>query len=102
MLGAVFLREGHVEDALLAGGGAEKLFLEAGDEAARADGDPAVLIGAALEGLAVDLADIGDGDAVAGLGGAFLRLEVGAVTRELRHLGIDFLVGDLGDRDGRS
>ena len=56
VLGAVALGEGDLDLRLVAGLHADELLLEAGDEAARAEHQREVLGGAALEGLAVDLA----------------------------------------------
>ena len=75
--GVVVFREGHGDQLLVAGLGADQLVLEARDELLRAEHQRLVGAGAAVEGLAVDLADIVDGDAVAVFGLALLRL-VGA------------------------
>ena len=96
--GAVVLRERDVDRLLLAGRDALELLGEAGDELGRAEADLRVLVGAALEGLAVDLADIGHGDAVAGRRLPVLRREGARRFGELAQLLVDLLVLDLGDR----
>ena len=56
----VILREGHGDLLLVAGLGADQLVLEAGDEFLGAEHQRLVVAGAAVEGLAADLADIVD------------------------------------------
>ena len=73
LLVAVIGRESDFERALLADADADQLVLEAGNEGAGADLHGDVVAGAALEGLAVDLADKGNGHAVAVLGLAAFR-----------------------------
>ena len=69
---AVVFREGDGDLLLVAGLGADQLVFEARDELLRAEHQRLVGAGAAVEGLAVDLADIVDRDAVAFVGLAFL------------------------------
>src|SRR6185312_234954 len=99
-LDLIVRREGHLEGAVLAGGDADELILEAGDESVRADQHRGVVAGAALEGLAVDGAGIGDDDTV-----ALLRLAAFGTRRERLVLFgdavqalVDLGVGDVGDR----
>ena len=69
---AIVLGERHLDLFLVAGLGADKLVLEAGDELAGAQDELGVGVGAALEGLAVDLAGVVHGDLVAVFGLAVL------------------------------
>ena len=79
MGGLVVFREGDLDGLFLADLGALQLLFEAGDEAARADHQVRVLGGAAVEGLAVQLAQEVDGQLVAlgGLDGLALLVLVG-------------------------
>src|SRR5690606_21849430 len=78
------LRECRADGALLARLGALETVLETGDEAALAEHDVDALSGAALERLAVDLADEVDGQPVALLGSPALgNLVAGAAVDEL-------------------
>ena len=54
---AVVRREGHGDGLLVAGLDADELVFEAGNEAAGADDQIGVVVRAAVEGFAVDLAD---------------------------------------------
>ena len=83
MRGRVVVREGHGDGLLVAGLDADQLVFEAGDESLGAEHQSA-LVGAALEGFAVDLADIIDGDAVAVRGLAVLRLVGAGAFGDLR------------------
>jgi len=81
------------------GGDAGELLFEAGDEGVGSDHDLDALAGAALEGLAVDGALEGDGDAITRLGLGALGLRGIATVRigdALDRL-IDVGVGDFGD-----
>jgi hypothetical protein len=62
---AVILWERHLDLLLVAGLGADKLLLEARNELAGAEHQIGIGVGAALESLAVDLADIVHRHAVA-------------------------------------
>ncbi len=73
-LDAIGVGEGHLHGQFVAGLGADQLVLEARNELAGAEFQRHILGGAAVEGLAVDLADEGDGDLVALRGLAVLGL----------------------------
>ncbi len=102
VFGLVVLGELDLEGAGLAGADADELLLEARNEGVGADQHRHVVAGAAVEGLAADLAGKLDGDAVAvfrlgalGLGRIGLVL-VGDALQRLLDLGL----GDLGGRAG--
>ena len=78
---AIFFGEGRVDDLLFAGFHAHQALFEARDEAAGSERNRCVRRGATLEGLAVELADEIDRDAVALLRSAVFRL-VGLVGGE--------------------
>ena len=78
---AIFFGEGRVDDLLFAGLHAHQALFEARDEAAGSERNRCVRRGAALESLAVELADEIDRDAVALLRSAVFRL-VGLVGGE--------------------
>ena len=75
VLGAVLLGEGDLDLALVAGAGAGEAFLEALDEASRAELDELVAALAALEELAVDRALVVHQDEVALAGLALHRVQ---------------------------
>ena len=100
LFAGVVLRERDLQVAGFAGGDADQLLFEAGNELAGADHDLDILAGAAVERSAVDGALEGDRDPIAGFGlGAFGLGGVGAVLvgDTLDGL-IDVGVGDLDDR----
>ena len=82
VLGLVLLGEADLDGLLLTDLHADQLLFEAGDERARAQGQRVVLGGAALEGLAVHLAEEVDHHLVAVLGlGALLAVgEAGRIA----------------------
>ena len=96
VLGAVVLGERRLDDALLAGDGADEALLEAGDEVARAELDELVAALAAGERLAADGALEVDRQEVAVLRGALDDVQVGEALAQL----LDLVVDGLGV-DGR-
>ena len=96
VLGAVVLGELDLDRALVAGGRALELLLEAGDEPARAELDHLVAALAAAERLAAERAEEVHDHEVAGGGGALDGLELGHAVAQLLDLLLDRLVGDLG------
>ena len=90
----IVLREVDVDGLFLARLRAEQLFLEAGDELARAQPQDEPLGGAALEGLAVDAADEVDRDLVAvfRLGPLLRGAEMPVLLAEAPDRFVDFLV----------
>jgi hypothetical protein len=98
LLVSVVSGEAEFERALFADGDADELRLETRNKRARADLNSDVLAFAALEGLAVDLADEGNRHAVAGFGLAAFRLggiRTVGLGDALERL-IDFGVGYIG------
>ncbi len=95
LLGGVVRRERDIHRAALAGGDADELVLEPGNEGVRADGDGNVLAGPAFERHAVDRPRERDRHAVAALGGAALGLGgIGPVlVGDLLQGVVDVLVG---------
>ena len=95
---AVILGEGQLDGLLVARLHADELLLEARDELLGAEHQVGVARRAALEGLAVDLADEVDGHPVAFLGGPVLGLVGAGALGDALHLFLDLLVGDLDHR----
>ena len=99
----VGLGEGRLDLALLAGGDAEQLLLEAGDEGVAADHHLDVLARAALERFAVNRADEVDGDAVELLRLAAFRpigVDAAVLSDPLQPV-LDLAVLDFGERAAR-
>ena len=97
---AVVVGEGDGDLLLVAGLGADQLVLEAGDEFLRAEDQRLGGARAAVEGDAVDLADIVDGDAVAFLGLAVLGLVAAGRFGDALDLLLDLVVRHVVDRAG--
>ena len=95
---AVVVGEGHGDGLFLTGGHALELLGEAGDELAGAEADHGIVVGAARERLAVDLAGVGNGQLVAVLRLAVLGRERARTLGEFLDLRIDIGIGNLGDR----
>ena len=92
LLGAVLVGEGDLDQALVAGPGADELLLEAGDQPARAELEQLVAALAAVERHAVELAEVVHHDVVAELGGALDGLERGQAVAQALDLGVDRLL----------
>jgi len=92
----------HLDLDVLAGGLADELLLETGDELTGAELEHVVVAGAALERLAVELAEKVDVGEVAALRGAFnifelaeAILEDGELAVDCRRVGLGFFLADL-------
>ena len=95
VLGAVVLRERHLDRDVVIGVRALELVLEARDEPAGAELDELVATFATLERHAVDRADVVDGQEVAVLGRALDGVEPGEAIAQRVDLSVDRLVGGL-------
>ena len=98
MLGLVGIGKHEIERALLAGAGADQAVLESRDHAARAQLELDPGGGAALEGLAVECSDEGNGQKIARRGCSLHRLSGGVLSTQTQDHRIDILLGNLGDR----
>ena len=82
VLDAVVVGKSHVDRLLVPRRQPDQLLLEARNELVVADRHRGVVVGAAVERLAIDLADIGDGQTITGLGRAFLGREGSRIAGE--------------------
>ena len=97
ILSLIILGEGDVDVLLLAGGHADDLLLEAGDEHLGAQDQIMPLALAALKGNAVHAALEVDDRRVAFLRGALGRHDAAGTLARALDLGVDLLVGDVND-----
>ena len=93
---AVVLREGDVKIALLAGGNADELALEAGNKGVGAENKVLILRRAAVERNAVEQSGVVDVHGVAVLRGALHGNKTGILLAQALDVAVNLFIGDFG------
>src|SRR5690606_1569410 len=100
MSGAILSRERNVDNLLVTSLEANELFFEARNELAGTKNELRIVVGATFERLAVELAEIIDGNAIFVFCLALLGFEGASRRSDALYLLIDFLIGNIDDFTG--